>query len=261
MNWELYLDLGNTTLHWGAYADDKWQAEGRLPTALLNVETLGTHLSEALQAAQLSPAELAAVVAVASSQQNVLALEASIRDTFGRDLLLVGRDLQPAMQIDYYEPTRIGSDRVVNALAARELYGTPCIVLDFGTCLTCEIVSSDGHLMGGAIAAGLPVILSGLTAQVSWLRRPFEKATQMQTVDGPGRSTEENLYIGCIRGMAATADWLVETARRWTASDAHTVATGGDAPLIVPLCRNQFELAPMLSLEGLRIIEQRAALA
>ncbi len=259
MTWKLYLDIGNTNIHWAAHANGEWKAEGRLPTALLGTDALHAHLNRPLEEIGLPFSEVSRVVAVTSSPEDVAVLDQCVRAASGHNLLLVGRDLHPTIEVDYYEPSRIGVDRVLNAFTARELCGAPCIVLDFGTCLSCEAISSDGRLVGGAIAAGLPVILSGLSEEVSRLRRPFEKAIREPPAEGPGRDPEENLRLGCVGGLAAVADWLVDSARNWVGAEAQAIATGGDAQLIAPICRNELKLRPMLALEGIRLLEAQSS--
>ena len=150
-------------------------------------------------------------------------------------------------------PRELGADRVVNALAAFERYGGPCIVIDFGTATTYDAVSEKGEFLGGAIARGVETKNASLTRETA--RLPLvELVAPRPTI---GKNTIEAIQSALVYGTAAEADGIVERMRKELGGSATVVATGGLAPLIVPHCHFVDEQDPWLTLEGLRLVFER----
>ena len=151
---------------------------------------------------------------------------------------------------DYPNPREIGSDRVADAVAARELFGAPVIVVDFGTATNIEVVDKQGRFLGGIIAPGVQTGASAL----------FSHATRLAAIDlvdprhAIGRNTEEALQAGIVYGEADRADGLVRRVAEELGYDAPVVATGGLAPLIAEHSRTISAVQPDLTLVGLRLV-------
>ena len=151
---------------------------------------------------------------------------------------------------DYPNPREIGSDRVADAVAARELFGAPVIVVDFGTATNIEVVDKQGRFLGGIIAPGVQTGASAL----------FSHATRLAAIDlvdprhAIGRNTEEALQAGIVYGEADRADGLVRRVVEELGYDAPVVATGGLAPLIAEHSRTISAVQPDLTLVGLRLV-------
>lgn len=151
---------------------------------------------------------------------------------------------------DYPDPAEIGADRVADAVAARELFGAPCVVVDFGTATNIEVIGADGRFLGGIIAPGVETGAAAL----------FSHATRLAATDmvAPpqviGTSTETAVQSGIVLGEAARVDGLVARIFEQIGRRGAVVATGGLAPLVAEHSVEITDVLPELTLEGLRLI-------
>jgi type III pantothenate kinase len=153
-------------------------------------------------------------------------------------------------------PREVGADRIVNALAVFEGHGRPCIVVDFGTATTFDVVSARGEYIGGAIAPGIEISLEALGSRGAQLRRV--ELLRPRTVIA--KNTVEALQSGAVYGFAGQVDGLVErmvAELGLTLDDVTIVATGGLAPLVIEQCRTVDHHEPWLTLHGLRLVYER----
>jgi type III pantothenate kinase len=153
-------------------------------------------------------------------------------------------------------PKEVGTDRVVNALAAITLFGGPCIVVDFGTATTFDAISARGELLGCAIAPGIEISLDALGARGAQLRK-VELARPRSII---GKNTVESLQSGIVYGFAGQVDGVVtkmiaELNRR--PEEVTVVATGGLAPVVLPEAAVIDVHEPWLTLIGLRLVYER----
>ncbi|UCH77982.1 MAG: type III pantothenate kinase [Candidatus Coatesbacteria bacterium] len=182
------------------------------------------------------------------------ALAEALARYFGAAPVVVGDDYE-ALGIDvrYENPAEVGPDRVVNALATRELYGAPAVVVDFGTATTFDVVSAEGAYVGGVIAPGVAVSAQNL----------FERAARLAPVDFTlpprvvGRNTEEALRAGIILGAARAADGIVEAIQEERGERGFLVATGGLAAVVAPVMTTAPRLDAELTLKGLALVYER----
>lgn len=156
--------------------------------------------------------------------------------------------------INYPEPGQIGADRLANAVGAHALHGSPCIVLDFGTAVTFDVVAPDDQSLpsyqGGVIAPGLASMTEGLAQRTALLPH-----IQLQEPESAiGKSTEQAMLAGAVYGYRGLVREILHQLCRELASSPVVIATGGDAPLITRGMKEIHHLAPDLTFEGLRII-------
>jgi type III pantothenate kinase len=147
-------------------------------------------------------------------------------------------------------PREVGTDRIANALAAVHRYGAPCIVADFGTATTVDVVNANGAFIGGAIAPGIETAVDALGATAAQLRR-VELVRPRSVV---AKNTVEALQSGAIFGFAALVDGLITRIIAEQAFDPATVtvvATGALAPLVVDESQRINHHEPFLTLHGL----------
>ena len=164
----------------------------------------------------------------------------------------VGPQLKLGVGIDYPKPNTIGADRLANAAAVTALYGSPAIVVDFGTAVTFDIVSEEQKYIGGVIAPGLEAMTNFLYQRTALLPKISLKEPRRAI----GRSTIEAMRSGAVLGYRGLiAEIIARTkAERFARRKVHVIATGGYAKLIAAKLREIDIVRPDLTLEGLRII-------
>jgi type III pantothenate kinase len=151
------------------------------------------------------------------------------------------------------DPRELGPDRIANSVAARERFGAPVIVVDFGTSTNFDIVGPDGDFVGGVLAPGIETSMEALFSRAARLVK-VDYAEPPQVI---GKTTEQALQSGLVYGFAGQVDGIVEAIRRELGVDAKVVATGGLADLIAPHSRTLSAVEPFLTLDGLRLIWER----
>ena len=168
----------------------------------------------------------------------------------GRPPLEVGAATAKSLPIRYHDPSAVGADRIANAIAARDLHGTPAIVVDLGTATTFDCVSRSGEYLGGAIAPGVGTSSEEL----------FRRAARIPRVDlrrplrALGRTTEESLRAGVLWGAAGQVDALVRRLAREIKGRPQVIATGGWAGIVAPECSTVKVVDEALTLKGMRIL-------
>ena len=165
-------------------------------------------------------------------------------------ILVVGPGAKTGLPIWYDDPREVGPDRIANAVAARERYGPPCIVVDFGTSTNFDVVSAEGEYVGGVLAPGVEISMDALFARAARLFRVDFSAPPTVI----GKTTGSALQSGLVYGFAGQVDEIVTRIRGELAAEARAVATGGLADLIAPHTRTVETVDPFLTLEGLRLI-------
>lgn len=164
--------------------------------------------------------------------------------------VVVEPGVRTGVQLAIDNPKEVGTDRVVNTLAAFTLYGGPTIVVDFGTTTNFDVVSSRGEFLGGAFAPGIEISFDALAARAAQLRR-VEPAKPRSVI---GKNTVECLQSGMYYGFAAQVDGLVRRMATELGSVKAVVATGGLAPLVIGECETVTHHEPNLTLIGLRMV-------
>ncbi len=168
--------------------------------------------------------------------------------------LVVGPGVKTGAVIRYDNPKEVGADRIVDAIAAHELYGGPVVVVDFsGTATTVDVVSAEGEYLGGAIAPGIGVSTEALFERAA--RLPRVELSRPKSVIG--KNNIATLQAGIIFGFAGLVDALVRRVLAELGTKARVVATGGYADLIASESETIDEVNPFLTLTGLRIIHER----
>jgi type III pantothenate kinase len=168
--------------------------------------------------------------------------------------LVVGQGIVTGMTIKYDNPSEVGADRIVNAVAGYEKYHTGLIIIDFGTATTFDCVSREGEFIGGAIVPGLIISSEAL----------FEKASKLPRIEiftRPGkaiaRDTVNAMNGGIIYGYAGLVDGIVNRMKQETGYEMTVLATGGIAPLICGEASTIDHLEEDLTLKGLMILFKR----
>lgn len=253
----LAIDVGNSNITLGWFREGVLVQRRRAVTAPgASSRELELLLDELLVRNGLSLADMSGLV-VASV---VPTLTEALRDVAARrsrPLLVASSETMP-MAIRVEDPPSVGADRLVNALAAARLHGTPAVVADVGTATTVDAVAADGAFIGGAIAPGLDLGLEALTSRTAQLPRVDLIAPERAI----GRNTVSAMQSGTVFGYQALVSGLIERVRVELAADAgvapgdvRTLLTGGlsAAPWAASIAGVQV-IDPDLTLKGLAIL-------
>ncbi len=245
----LAVDAGNTQTVFGLYDDGKLLEHWRVATeAQRTGDELGALVGRFIDLATVTGVCLSSTVPAL-----VRAYETFAERWAGARILVVGPGVRTGIPIRHDAPREIGPDRLMNAVAALERYGAPCIVVDFGTSTNFDVVSADGEYVGGVIAPGIEISMEAL----------FERAARLVKVDfveppAPiGKTTATALQSGLVYGFAGQVDGIVAAIRGELGVEAQVVATGGLAELITPHSKTVGRIDPLLTLEGLRLVWER----
>ncbi len=175
------------------------------------------------------------------------------RRYFRFDPVVVEAGMSTGIDIRTENPREVGSERLVNALAAYVRYGGPGIVVDFGTATNFDVYAADGAFIGGAIAPGVQSSIDALTARGAQLGA-IELAVPQFAI---GRNTVENMQSGAVYGFAGQVERIVAEIGRELDTEMVVVATGGLAGVVVQTCRCFDHHNPWLTLEGLQLVWER----
>jgi type III pantothenate kinase len=248
----LTLDIGNTEITAGLFQGDSLEAHWRLTT---NPDRTPDEWAAAIGGfliqAGHSPNEVAAVCLASVAPTVTQSVVEGVATATGRTGLAVHAQSPLPVQLDVDEPLSVGADRIVNVLAAVELYRADTIVVDFGTATTFDCSTADARFLGGVIMPGLRTAADQLTRRAAKLPATELKAPSRVI----GRRTEECIQAGVLYGTADAVDGIVRRIRaEWPAGGSPRVlATGGLAPVIAPLTVSIEAVHPDLTLQGLRI--------
>lgn len=171
---------------------------------------------------------------------------------FRVDALYVGPGLKTGLSIRATDPATVGSDRVVNAVAAKTLFGCPCLVVDFGTATSFDYINAKGEYEGGVIAPGPLTALESLVRHTSKLPR-VDLAWPKSII---GKTTQAAMQSGVVVGHTALVDGLIERIRAEVGPIKYVLATGANAKLFCEHSRAAQQIVPDLTLQGLRIIAE-----
>lgn len=255
----LALDVGNTETTVGLFRGDRLEAHWRLTTtAHRTPDEWAAALTAYLTQAGRSTQEVrAAVLASVVPQITPAVAEAIERATAGRPVVVDARSPLP-IRLDVEEPLTVGADRVVNTLAASQLFRRPTIVVDFGTATTFDCITADGRFLGGVIMPGIRTASDELVRRAAKLPAT-ELAPPARAI---GRRTEDCIRAGVLFGTADAVDGIVRRIKaEWPDGETPVaVATGGLAALVAPLSREIASVHPDLTLTGLRLAAQALGL-
>jgi type III pantothenate kinase len=248
----LALDVGNTETTVGLFAGDRLSGHWRLHTTPQRTpDEWGAALTGHLTQAGHSTQEIRAAIVGSVAPQVTQTLCEGITAATTRDPVRVDARSKLPIVLDVDEPLTVGADRIVNTLAASQLFKRDTIVVDFGTATTFDCITGDGRFIGGVIMPGLRTASDELVRKTAKL-----PATELlPPTHAIGRRTEDCIRAGVLWGTADAVDGLVRRIKaEWPSKKApQTIATGGLAQLIVPLCKEVESVHADLTLVGLRI--------
>ncbi len=249
----LAIDVGNTNIMLGVYREDAIQVYWRLATRRDSTEDeLGMVVKNLLHNSRISMSDIDAIAISSVVPPLMYSLDRMSRKYFQVEPLIIGPGVKTGLNILTDNPREVGADRIVNAVAALRLYGSPLVIVDFGTATTFCALNQNGDYLGGAIAPGIGISMEALFDRAAKLPR-------VEVIRPPsviGRETITSMQSGIIYGYVGQVDGIVRRISAELEGEPFVVATGGFAGLIGSESDTIREVNPLLTLEGLRYINQ-----
>lgn len=247
------IDVGNTQTVIGIGGEGDWKAVWRIETSASRTEDeLAATLSRLAELEGLPfRADGAILASVVPGVNSVWA--AFCQERIGAEMLRLTGGEEVGISIAYDPPSAVGADRIANALAGAERYGSPLIVADFGTATTLDVIDKEGVYQGGVIMPGLSLALSSLAGGTAKL----PSVSLDEPPSAIGRTTPGALQSGIVLGAVCAVDGLIDRIDQELEGDVTLVATGGLGSLVCRLSSRIDRYEPNLTLDGLAIAHRR----
>jgi type III pantothenate kinase len=250
----LAVDVGNTNTVLGVFRGDELVANWRIQTvAGRTSDELAVMIRSLLELDGYAWGTVRAGIISSVVPPAVFGLQKFFKAHCGGPALVVGPGIKTGMPILYENPREVGADRIVNAVAAYETHHQGCIVVDFGTATTWDVVNQRGEYLGGVIAPGIQISAEALYRYAAKLPR-VELSRPNKVL---GKNTVASMQSGLVYGYAGMVDALVDRLRAEVDFPARCIATGGLASLVAAESRTIEVTDDNLTLRGLKILYDR----
>lgn len=249
----LVIDIGNTNIKLGVFDKDTLVNSWRLSVKVMRTaDEMGTSMQNLFATKNISFNDIDGIIMSSVSPNINYTMEHACQYYMGIKPIMVGVGVKTGLNIKYANPHEVGADRIVNSVAGYKLYGGPCIIVDFGTATTFNVINEKGEFLGGAIAPGIKTSLDGLVNNASKLMR-VELNTPSSVI---GKTTTSNIQSGTIYGFTGLVKYIVDKMRKESGmSDAKVIATGGLSELVANVDDNVIDVIDRyLTLKGLQMI-------
>lgn len=250
----LAIDIGNTNIVLGCIRDDQILFKARIATDRTRTsDQYGVEIKNMLEAFGVSKDDIDDCIISSVSPPVFNSVKTGVIKIIGKQPMIVGPGLKTGLNIQVDNPSQVGSDRIVIAVAALAEYKAPLILMDLGTATTIEAIKPDNVYVGGVIIPGVKTSLNALISSAAQLTG-ISLDTPRKVI---GKNTADCMRSGIMYGTAAMIDGIVDRMEEELGCSATLIATGGLAQFITPLCRRSIILEKDLLLKGLNILYKK----
>ncbi len=250
------LDVGNTNAVLGVFEDGELRQHWRMETDRHKTEDeYGMLVKQLLEHEGLSFQDVKGIIVSSVVPPIMFALERMCEKYFKIKPLVVGPGIKTGLNIKYENPREVGADRIVNAVAGIQLYGSPLIIVDFGTATTYCYINENKHYMGGVITPGIMISAEALYSRAAKL--PRIEITKPSSV--VGKNTISAMQSGILYGYVGQVEGIVKRMKEEAKQEPKVIATGGLAKLIAEESNVIDIVDPFLTLKGLHMLYERNA--
>lgn len=256
MNMILAIDIGNTTVVVGCMINGKVILSGRIESSsTFTCDDYATYFKNILAKANIDTNDIKGSIISSVVPQITNLIKKAVVIVTNTIPLIAGPSLKHNLNFMVQSPEQLGSDRVVDAIAAVHYYSKPVIIFDMGTATTVSVVDDSYNFRGGLIMLGVKSALDALSS----------KASQLPTINLEecgniiGKNTIECMQSGSIYGHAAMVDGIIHKLKKQVGKHPTVIATGGLARLIIPHCEEKIIYDEYLLLKGLYLLYEKNA--
>lgn len=250
----LVIDIGNTNIKLGVYDEDMLVHSWRMSVKVVRTaDEIGIMFANLFNSKSIALDAFDGIIMSSVQPSLNYTIEHACEYYLGKKPLMVGVGIKTGLNIKYNNPQEVGADRIVNSVAAYKLYGGPCIIVDFGTATTFNVVSAKGEFLGGCIAPG---IISGLESLVNnTAKLPRVEIVKPETIIA--KSTVTSLQAGMVYGYTGLVKYIVEKLKEESGfSGIKVIATGGLSEIVINAESEKIidVVDRSLTLKGLKLI-------
>ena len=245
------VDMGNTNITMGLFKDDQLIGNYRLTTKLQRTsDEYGFMILAFISAYNVTVEDIKDVIISSVVPKIMYSFTNSIRKYFHKEPIIVGPGIKTGISVKYDSPKSLGSDRIVDAVGAYYSHHCDCLVIDFGTATTFDVISSKGEFMGGAIAPGIGISAEMLSNRAAQLPEVAIKKPQHII----GKNTVEGMQSGVVYGYIGLTEKLIEEIKSQYPEPLKVVSTGGLGRMIYQETNLIDAYDKDLTFKGLKII-------
>ena len=251
----LTVDVGNTNITLGLFKEDKVYATFRITTQVVRTsDEFGSLIAEMIARKGININSIKDVIISSVVPKVMYSLNSGIIKYFGIKPIIVGVGTKTVIKINRTDPREVGSDRIVDAVAAYELYGGPCIVIDFGTATTYDLVSGDGTLEAAVTAPGIKICAKALWNETAKLPEiEIKKPASILAKD-----TITSMQAGIVYGYIGQSEYIIDKMKEESGlDDIKVIATGGMGRIIYENTDKIDIYDNQLTLQGMKIIYEK----